>query len=98
MVLQTETFVRWLSALRNHEARARILARLRMRGMGHLGDVKAVGAGVFEMRLDVGPGYRLYFMRRGSDVILLLCGGTKGSQQRDLRRAWKLAHDVEEGA
>jgi putative addiction module killer protein len=97
MVLQTETFVRWLSGLRDSEARARIVARIRMAGQGNLADVKPVGGGVSEMRLNVGPGYRLYFTKRGQQVILLLCGGTKGSEQRDIRRAIQMARDLEDG-
>jgi putative addiction module killer protein len=68
-----------------------------MAGRGNFGDVKPVGGGASEMRLNVGPGYRLYFTKRGHDVILLLCGGTKGSQQRDIRRAVQMARDLEDG-
>jgi len=94
-IQQTETFARWLAKLKDLEARARIVARIRRAGLGHLGDVKSVGDGVSEMRVDVGPGYRLYFTRRGQQVILLLGGGTKTSQRRDVRRAIRMVRDLE---
>lgn len=95
-VQQTETFVRWLTALRDHQPKARIVARVRRAGLGNLGDVKSVGAGVSEMRIDVGPGYRVYFVRRQERLILLLCGGDKSSQARDIRRAVAMADDMED--
>jgi putative addiction module killer protein len=95
LIQQTDTFSRWLRAMRDLKARAAIIRRLdRVRG-GNLGDVKRVGGGVSEMRLDVGPGYRLYFMRRSNAVILLLCGGDKSSQARDIELAKKLAGEIE---
>lgn len=94
-IQQTETFVRWLTALRDHQAQARIVARIRRAGLGNLGDVKVVGAGVSEMRIDVGPGYRVYFTRRQERLILLLCGGDKSSQSRDIRRAVAMAQALE---
>lgn len=94
-VQQTETFVRWLTALRDHQAKARIVARVRRAGLGNLGNVKPVGAGVSKMRIDIGPGYRVYFVRRHESVILLLCGGDKSSQARDIKRAIAMADDLE---
>lgn len=93
-IKQTETFTIWLSELRDVRAKARIAARLRLAGEGHLGDVKSVGNGVSEMRVDVGPGYRLYYTRRGEVVIVLLVGGDKSSQARDIERAQRMAQEV----
>lgn len=94
-IQQTPVFVKWLSGLRDLRAKARILARLRQAGHGNLGDVKSVGAGVSEMRVDVGPGYRLYFTRRHEMLIVLLVGGDKATQQRDIQRAIEMAKDCE---
>ena len=95
-VLQTETFRRWLHGLRDDRAVVRITARLRRVGQGKLGDVHSVGDGVFEMRIHYGPGYRLYFIRRGGEVVVLLCGGDKGSQRRDINRAKRVVVELEE--
>ena len=80
-------FDRWLGALRDREAQARILARIASAQHGNFGDCKVLGEGVSEMRVDVGPGYRVYFMRRGETVYLLLVGGDKSTQAMDVRRA-----------
>lgn len=93
-ILQTETFRRWLSGLRDDQAVVRITARLRRASQGNLGDVHPVGNGVSEMRIQYGPGYRLYFVRRGSDMVVLLCGGDKSSQRRDIERAKQIARGV----
>lgn len=90
-VRQTERFAKWFGRLRDRSARARIQARIDRARFGNLGDVKSVGSGVSEMRIDVGPGYRLYFARRGDQLIVLLCGGDKSSQQQDIREAVMLA-------
>lgn len=95
-VLQTETFRRWLHGLRDDGAVVRITARLRRAVQGNLGDVRSVGDGIFEMRLRYGPGYRIYFTRRGPELIVLLCGGDKDSQRRDIERAKRLAANLEE--
>ncbi len=93
---QTETFSRWLSRLSDQIGRARILARLkRIQTTGNMGDVKPVGEGVSEIRIDTGPGYRLYFVRRENTVIFLLCGGDKSTQDRDISRARELAKTLE---
>jgi putative addiction module killer protein len=93
-VRQTDVFAAWFAALRDHEARARITVRIRRLSLGNPGDVKPVGGGVSEMRVDYGPGYRLYFVRRGDTVVVLLCGGDKRSQQRDVARALDLAREL----
>lgn len=93
MISIRETFVfnTWLSALRDDEARLRIIRRLQRVERGLLGDAKPVGGGVLELRVDYGPGYRLYFIRRGEVLIVLLCGGTKNGQRRDIARAQDMA-------
>ena len=91
-VLESATFKRWIHGLRDRNAVARINARLRNVSLGNAGDAKPVGGGIFEMRVHHGPGYRLYFLREGTTVVVL-CGGDKGSQQRDIERAGRLAKD-----
>jgi putative addiction module killer protein len=93
-VQQTATFRAWLFELRDSRTRARIAERIRRVGLGNLGDVKPVGGGVSELRIDYGPGYRLYFTSRGGAVIVLLCGGDKSSQTQDIARAKALAEEV----
>jgi putative addiction module killer protein len=95
-VITTDIYDRWFAKLRDAEARARILARLKRIEMGNLGDVKPTQGAVSEVRIDYGPGYRLYFTRRGIEVIVLLVGGDKSSQQRDIRRAVALAAQLKE--
>jgi putative addiction module killer protein len=90
-VRRTEVFDGWLQGLRDDRAKARIARRIDRLALGNPGDVKPVGAGVSELRVDYGPGYRVYFVRRGEIVILLLCGGDKGSQDRDISRAKAIA-------
>jgi len=92
-IQQTDTFARWLSNLRDAQAKVAILRRLTRAHSGLLGDVKSIGDGVSEMRIDVGPGYRLYFARRGELLILLLCGGDKSSQERDIRQAKQMVKE-----
>ena len=93
-IRQTAVFTSWLEGLRDRRALARINARIRRLSIGNPGDVKPVGDGVSEMRIDSGPGYRVYFVRRGEDVIVLLAGGDKGSQSRDIAAARELARRV----
>jgi putative addiction module killer protein len=95
-VRQTPVFRAWLEALTDQRAIERIAQRIVRLQAGLLGDVKSVSGGVSELRIDHGPGYRIYFTRRGQTLILLLCGGDKGSQQRDIRGALSLALDVED--
>lgn len=86
--------VAWFTALKDLRGRAAILRRLERAGAGHLGDIKPVGGGVVELRVDVGPGYRLYAMQRGKTLILLLCGGDKSTQKRDIIRAQTMAGEI----
>ena len=93
---QTETFAAWLGGLRDAKAKARILARLESARLGNLGDTKSLGGSVHEMRVHVGPGYRIYFARRHGAVLLLLCGGAKSSQTRDMERARRMLAELDE--
>ncbi|MBX9813639.1 MAG: hypothetical protein A4S12_08795 [Proteobacteria bacterium SG_bin5] len=96
-ISQTPVFADWLAALRDARAKAKIADRARRAADGNFGDHKSVGGGVFEMRIDHGPGYRVYFFRRGQELIILLCGGDKKSQQRDIAEALRLKEMIEDG-
>ena len=87
-------FGKWLNRLRDANAYARIVQRIRRLERGNPGDVRSVGGGLHELRIDYGPGYRVYFVARGSTVVILLCGGDKRTQDRDIRRALELAQEV----
>lgn len=91
----TRVFAKWLDGLRDVRARARVLIRVERLADGNPGDVKPVGEGVSEMRIDYGPGYRVYFMQRGEEVIVLLAGGDKRTQEADIQRALRLARSLE---
>ncbi len=93
-VRRTDVYTRWFRGLRDTKARRRINARIRRLTIGNPGDVRPVGEGVSELRIDYGPGYRVYFIRRGRFLIILLAGGDKDSQNRDIRRALELARDM----
>ena len=95
LVKQTETFIAWHRRLKDRMARIAIARRLENVEAGTLGDVKPVGGGVSELRVGVGPGYRLYFTMRERVVVILLCGGDKGTQEADIKRAKKLAKEIE---
>ena len=96
-VRQTEVYVEWFDQLGDLRARVRIDARIRRLSLGNPGDSKSVGGGVSELRIDYGPGYRVYFTRRGSVLIILLCGGDKSSQDADIRQAKHLLAELKEG-
>lgn len=93
-LLRTNVFDKWLSRLKDARGKARIIARLRSAEMGNLADVKSVGAGVSEMRVHYGPGYRIYFTNRGKQLIVLLIGGDKSTQSRDIQKAKALAAEI----
>ncbi len=95
-VRTTDRFVRWLNDLVDLRARARIQARIERLAGGNPGDVKPVGEGVSELRIDHGPGYRVYFCARGRSIIILLAGGTKITQARDIRIALRVARELSE--
>ena len=91
----TMEFEDWLDGLGDQRAQVRIAARLRRASLGNLGDWKSIGGSVSEMRVDTGPGYRLYFTRRGTTVIVVLIGGDKSTQKRDIGRAQRIARELE---
>lgn len=93
-IRQTETFAAWLGDLRDQQAKARIQTRIRRLSLGNPGDVKPVGEGVSEMRIDYGPGYRVYFVQRGELLIVLIAGGDKSTQDRDVSTALELARNL----
>jgi putative addiction module killer protein len=95
-IRQSANFVKWLRGLKDMQGRARIQMRLDRFERGLFGDVKPVGDGVSELRIDYGPGYRIYFVQRGQVMVILLCGGNKGTQSRDIITAKKLAADWKE--
>jgi len=95
-IRKTEVFARWIDGLRDLRARARVLARIERLAAGNPGDVAPVGEGVSELRVDYGPGYRVYFKKHGRSLIILLAGGDKSTQAKDLRAALRLARGLEE--
>ncbi len=93
-IFETETFARWIDGLQDIHGRARILARIERLAAGNPGDVKPVGEGVSEMRIDYGPGYRVYFKRKEQQVVILLVGGDKRTQSKDIRTALLLSRNL----
>ncbi|MFM5892494.1 MAG: type II toxin-antitoxin system RelE/ParE family toxin [Dolichospermum sp.] len=93
-IRETEIYSQWFKSLRDRQAKARIDIRIRRLSMGNPGDVKPVGQGVSELRIDYGPGYRVYFIQRGETLIILLAGGDKRTQERDIKTALDLAQDL----
>jgi putative addiction module killer protein len=93
-IRETLTYARWFARLRDDNARARIDVRIRRLSLGNPGDVRAVGEGVLELRIDYGPGYRIYFTRRGTTVIILLAGGDKNTQAKDIMKAKELTRGL----
>ena len=92
-IVRSETFDRWMKGLKDRRGAARIQLRLDRLALGNPGDAKPVGSGVSELRIDVGPGYRVYYERRGDVLILLLCGGDKSTQKKDIERAHEIAKE-----
>jgi putative addiction module killer protein len=95
-IRRTVEFDKWFSGVRDGVTRRRLVARLRKAQLGNLGDVKPVGSGVYEMRENFGPGWRLYYLKRGAVLIVMLGGGDKSTQLADISRAVKLAARIEE--
>jgi putative addiction module killer protein len=94
LLVQSSVFSEWLHDLKDNQGKAQILRRISSASLGNFGDCEAVGEGVSEMRIHVGPGYRVYFIRKGSTVYVLLCGGNKKTQSRDIRLAKKMAGEL----
>ena len=92
---RTAAFDRWLVRLKDARGKARIIKRIRAAERGNFGDCRVVGGGITEMRIHYGPGYRVYFTRKADEVFVLLCGGTKGGQRRDIVRAHGMARQLE---
>jgi putative addiction module killer protein len=95
-VRKTDVFVQWLDDLRDIQARARVQARIERLVAGNPGDVEPVGEGISELRINYGPGYRVYFKKRGQELIILLAGGDKSTQAKDIKSALRLARDLSE--
>ncbi|MCJ9671366.1 MULTISPECIES: type II toxin-antitoxin system RelE/ParE family toxin [unclassified Neorhizobium] len=93
-VRKTAAFSKWFGELRDHNARMRIVTRIRRMEIGNLGDVKPVGEGISEARIAYGPGYRLYFVQQGQEIIILLCGGDKSTQGKDIASAKQMAKEI----
>ncbi len=93
-IRKTENFAKWINELHDIRARARILVRIERLVAGNPGDVKAVGEGVSELRIDYGPGYRVYYKRQGQKVVILLAGGDKRTQVKDIKTALRLAKNL----
>ncbi len=93
-IRQTDEYADWFAKLRDERARGRILVRIRRLSLGNPGDSKSVGEGILEMRIDYGPGYRIYYTRIGEEIIILLAGGDKRTQPRDIEKAKSLARNL----
>ncbi|HEV7691737.1 MAG TPA: type II toxin-antitoxin system RelE/ParE family toxin [Hyphomonadaceae bacterium] len=94
-IRETTAFSKWLEKLRDRQARTRITARITRLRLGNPGDVRPIGDGISELRIDYGPGYRVYYVQRGDVLIILLCGGDKDSQPTDIAKAKELLNDLE---
>ena len=95
-IRETEDFKKWIRGLKDRITQSIITARIRRISVGNFGDTKPVGEGVFELRIDYGPGYRVYFTRRGQEVVILLCGSIKSAQKRGIKAAKRIALNLEE--
>jgi putative addiction module killer protein len=93
-IRQTEVYSHWFKNLRDRQARARIDVRIRRLSLGNPGDVRPVGEGISELRIDYGPGYRVYFVQRGETLVILLAGGDKHTQDQDIKKAQELAQKI----
>ena len=93
-VKQTKNYTKWYNKLKDTAAKARIAVRIRRMELGNFGDAKSVGAGVFELRFDFGPGYRVYYTERNDEIVVLLAGGDKSTQEQDIEKAKKLARTI----
>jgi putative addiction module killer protein len=93
-IVQSDVFTAWLDNVKDERAAARIVTRIRRMEIGNAGDVRSVGDGVSEVRIDYGPGYRVYFARRGRTLVILLCGGDKKSQRKDIALAKRMAKEA----
>jgi putative addiction module killer protein len=93
-IRKTDTYVQWIDNLRDLQARARVQVRIERLAVGNPGDVRAVGEGVSELRIDYGPGYRVYFTKRGREVVILLAGGNKTTQSADIKVALRLSRNL----
>jgi putative addiction module killer protein len=93
-IRETSEFKKWIKSLRDQTARGKILSRIQRLKFGNAGDVGPVGAGVSELRIHYGPGYRVYFVKRGDTFVVLLCGGDKSTQESDIRMALRLAEEL----
>lgn len=94
-LVETDAFHAWLGSLADRRARARIADRIQRASNGNFGDAKPVGSGISEMRIDTGPGYRVYFFRRGKELVILLCGGDKKTQKADIAQAMRMKGEIE---
>lgn len=95
-IRETDIYHEWFESLKDKRARARIDTRIRRVSLGNFGDVRPVGKGVSELRIDYGPGYRVYFTQRGNIIVILLCGGDKSTQAKDIQHAYELAQTLKE--
>lgn len=93
-VRKTDEFDKWLSALADQRAIAKIVSRIERLGLGNAGDVKPIGEGISEMRMTHGPGYRIYYKQTGKTIVLILCGGDKSTQDSDIKRAKEIAKQI----
>jgi putative addiction module killer protein len=95
-ILKTSKFTKWIQELKDLKGKARIQARIDKLEFGHFGDCESIGSGVFELRIHFGPGYRVYLMKKGQELVILLAGGDKGSQAKDLKQAINLSNELRE--
>jgi putative addiction module killer protein len=95
LISETSEFAKWLGSLRDLRAATKIADRLKRAANGNFGDVKSAGSGISEMRVDYGPGYRVYFFKRNNELVILLCGGDKRTQQSDIAEAKRLKSEIE---